>query len=853
MARFRNVFGAATAIVMVMAAPVAHAQDSRRFDIDLPAQPLGASLQALALRSGQTVLADASLVRDRPAPAIRGNYTAEQALSLLLAGTGLGFMHVGDSLVVRAAGGSDSPPAARDDKAIVVTGSRIRGAPIVSPAIRIDSQEMRDEGKTNLGDVVRSIPQAFGGGQNPGVGNNVPSASGVNVGSASTINLRGLGSDATLTLLDGHRLAYNGTRQGIDVSALPFGIVDHLEIVADGASALYGSDAVAGVANIILKRDYNGFETRADIGGSTDGGDFQQQYGALAGRRWSTGGFALAYEYARNTDILSDQRAYADSRPGVVLYPALSRNAVALTGHQALGSNLTFQIDALFNRRSSFSEFPLNTAGNDLVSHQEQLSTSRSLGFAPSLNLDLGRWRLSLAGTYGSENVHLASNAYAGTTPTSATAGCYCNTGGSVELAGDGSLFRLPGGDAKLAAGAGWRSNTLDANLGQGNVNNIDRSQDSTYGFGELSLPLVSPDQDIAWIRRLNLSAAVRYERYPGIASVATPKFGGIYAPTPDIDLKASWGRSFRAPTLYQEYQARSALLYPAASLGSSGPANATALFLQGGKRTLKPERAKTWTATIEFHPRAVPDLRLQLGYFSTIYTNRIVTPISYLATALSSPLNAGRVTVAPGATAVADAIAGAAQFYNVSGQAYNPANVAAIVDDTSVNAGRQAIHGLDMLASYKVAVGHAGGQLAGNVDASYLVSTQQLTPGAPVTQLAGTLFNPPHWRGRGSVTWKEGPLTLNATGSVIGGVEDVRSTPAVSVSGMTTLDLTARYEFAARQGLLHGLRLNLTVQDLFDDHPTTIRTTSFYDMAYDSTNYAPVGRFIGFGIDKSW
>lgn len=846
--------GAATAIAVVMMAPAAQAQADRRLAVDLPAQPLGNALQALAVLSGRTVIADANVIGDRTAPPVRGSYTLEQALALVLAGSGLGFDRVGDGLVVRATPGTGTAATPDGNKAIVVTGSRIRGAPLVSPAIRIDSMQMRDEGQTNLGDVVRSIPQAFGGGQNPGVGNNVPSASGVNVDSASTIDLRGLGSDATLTLLDSHRLAYNGTRQGIDVSALPIGIVDRIEIVADGASALYGSDAVAGVANIILKRDYNGLETRADIGGSTDGGDFQQQYGALAGRRWSTGGFALAYEFARNTDIMSNQRAYADSRPGIALYPALSRNAVALTGHQALGPNLTFQIDALFNRRSSFSEFPLNDAGDDGVSHQEQLSTSRSLAFAPSLNLDLGPWQLSLAGTYGNERVNLASNGYTGASETSAANVCYCNTGSSVELSGDGSLFRLPGGEVKLAVGAGWRSNTLDADQGPGNVNNIDRSQDSTYAFGELSLPVVSPDQGIAWIRRLNLSAAVRYEHYPDIASVATPKFGMIYAPTPDIDLKASWGRSFRAPTLYQEYQARTALLYPAASLGGNAdPATATALFVQGGNQDLKPERAGTWTATIELHPRAVPDLRLQFGYFSTVYTNRIVTPIAYELTALSSPLNAGRVTLAPDATAVANAIAGAAQFYNVSGEAYDPTNVAAIVDDTNVNAGHQALHGLDMLASYKADVGHEGGRLAASLDASYLVSSQQLTPGASVTPLAGTLFNPPHWRGRGSVTWSEGPLTLNVTGSVIGGVDDVRSTPAVSVSGMSTCDLTARYAFAASQGLLHGLAVSLTVQNLFDDHPTTIATSSFYDVAYDSTNYSPVGRFIGFGIVKSW
>ncbi|MFX5510210.1 TonB-dependent receptor, partial [Acinetobacter baumannii] len=87
---------------------------------------------------------------------------------------------------------------------------------------------------------------------------------------------------------------------------------------------------------------------------------------------------------------------------------------------------------------------------------------------------------------------------------------------------------------------------------GDGNLNNVNKSQDSYYAYGELNLPLVSAGQGIAGIDRLNLSGAVRYERYPGVDAVATPKLGIIYAPTADIAIKGSWGRSFRAPTLFQ-------------------------------------------------------------------------------------------------------------------------------------------------------------------------------------------------------------------------------------------------------------------------------------------------------------
>src|SRR3546814_6494740 len=82
-----------------------------------------------------------------------------------------------------------------------------------------------------------------------------------NLDSSSQLNLRGLGPDATLTLLNGHRLPYGGAFAGIDISAIPVAAVERLEIVPDCASAQYGSDAVAGVANIILRRDFEGLTT----------------------------------------------------------------------------------------------------------------------------------------------------------------------------------------------------------------------------------------------------------------------------------------------------------------------------------------------------------------------------------------------------------------------------------------------------------------------------------------------------------------------------------------------------------------------------------------------------------------
>ncbi len=223
----------------------------------------------------------------------------------------------------------------------------------------VTGDQARNEGLTSMAAIVQTIPQNFGGGQNPGVGPNVPSASGVNVGSGVTINLRGLGSDATLTLLNGHRLAYNASRQSVDISSIPVSAVDRIEVVPDGASAIYGSDAVAGVANIILKRDYQGVDLSARLGMASDGGGFQQQYGALGGTRWDSGGILLAYDFEQDEAIEAGQRRFTSTlQRGQTLFPFIRRHNVVLTGHQDLGPDLELAVDALFNDRAAVYNYP---------------------------------------------------------------------------------------------------------------------------------------------------------------------------------------------------------------------------------------------------------------------------------------------------------------------------------------------------------------------------------------------------------------------------------------------------------------------------------------------------------------
>lgn len=848
------------AAAALAAAPAAAGEGEARA-YDLPPQSMSATIQAIARISGEDVLAPGDLLRGRAAKAVRGRLSAEQALSQALAGSGLHAERSGGGFVIRTDDGdgiwsdaSGDPGGAAPD--IVVTGTRIRGAPVASPVVSIDREQVRNAGQGSLGEVVRSIPQSFGGGQNPGVGTNVPASSGVDIGGGSSVDLRGLGSDATLTLLNGHRLSYSASRQSVDISAIPLAAVERVEIVADGASALYGSDAVAGVANIILRRPFDGLETSARLAGSTDGGNFQQLYGAVGGATWGGGGLVAAYEYGRNSAIEAKQRSYAETRsPGLTLYPALRHHSASLNGAQALGGGLSLDIDALYNHRTTNSVFPLNFAGDLALSSGRFFGTAESWEVTPILRLSLGGgWESALTASYGRDRVDFAADLFFSGAKIPGGAGFYRNRARQVELAGDGGLLRLPGGPAKLAIGAGYRIIDFRVFKGADSSDNADRSQDNYYAYGELSLPLVGPEQQAPFVERLNASVALRYENYPGVGDIATPKLGLVYAPSPDLDLKASWGRSFRAPTLLQQFTPPAVTLIPAASAGATGlPDTATVLLVVGGNPDLKPERATTWSATLDLHPRALPGARLQISYFSTRYRDRIVTPIAATAVALSNPAYQDLVTRNPSADLQAAVIAAAGTFVNAADGPYAPADVVAIVSNSNVNAGRQRLKGVDLLAAYQTKIGDTGQTLDLGVNAAWLKSDQQLTTSQPIAPLAGILFNPPHWRLRGHAGWTAGPATLSAFLNHTGPLRDTRFSPTARIAAVTTADFTLRYRTGGDAGLLGNLDVAVSVLNAFNAKPTPIRTTLFTDTPYDSTNYSPAGRMISLGITKTW
>lgn len=823
-------------------------------DFDLPAGGLAAALDAFERQSGMETRYQVAQVAGKRANAVRGRMSWPAALVQVLRGSGLEYRRIDERTVEIGPAPGRTAQATTTLAPIVVTGTRIRGGSSPSPVIIIGSEDIREQGFTDLGQVIRSVPQNFGGGQNPGVaGGATTGAAGIanqNLTGGSSLNLRGLGPDATLTLLNGRRMSYGGFVQAVDISAIPVEAVDRIEILPDGASAIYGSDAVGGVGNVILQRDHDGVTVTARYGEATDGGLTTREYTATTGATWSGGGMIATYKIASTDPLLASQRDYTrHMAEPTTLYPASDLHSGLLSVHQAFGSRVEFSLDALRTSRDQV-QYPYNS--NLVPWYYIMSQDSKATLVAPGLDITLpGDWTLSLGAGWGENQLvnRQTRISRADGSPNPLSDDCYCNDLASWEAGAEGPLFTLPGGRSRLAIGAGYRTTGFVLTQRLWDTVAVDGSESSRFAYAELSLPFAGPGTGIPWLRRLELNLAARSERYDSFGGVTTPKVGLIYGPGPDLTIKASWGRSFKAPTLFQRYWAQQALLRPAAEFGGPG-SPATVLMIGGGNPGLEPERATTRTASLVLHPEAMPALEAELTWFDIDYTDRVVQPITDPNMALANPAYAEFITHSPSAQKQKGVLDSADIFYNLTGSPYDPAQVVAIMYSRYANVARQRIRGFDLSASYWLDLGT--GRLALRGSASWLDSSQQSTPGADVYDLSGVLFGPARVRARAGAVWNSGGWSIsgfaNHTGGVIGPAPEGGSNRSAS---FTTVDATVRYDTGPGRTLWSDLEFGLSARNLFNREPPSYAPVNSSFPPYDSTNYSAIGRFLSLSVVK--
>jgi len=863
----RNHFGsllAAMSIAATVHAAPAGAQAADQLTYALPAQDLAQSLRKIALQSGQSVIAPSDIVAGRRAPAVNGRFTAEEAVRVVLSGSGLEVRRVGTTLVIvspepdgatAAAEGETSPR----DETIVVTGTNLRGSQPTSPLITLTRRDIDRTGATSVDQLMRSVPQNTQGGVNKeNVGVFLPDQSVTDHGAG--LNLRGLGQRATLVLVNGRRLAPSGAGSFVDVSLIPVAALERVEILTDGASAIYGSDAVGGVVNFILRDRFDGLESALQVGAATQGGGEQLLASQTAGHSWSTGSAMLAYEYRLENEVRAADRPFTIGlRPATFLLPRERKHSLLGTVEQQLASGLTAGATGTFAHRTT--ERTTFLTGSPLPIGVD--AEAESLTISGDLTYDLpGGWRATLETNYA-RTTSTQQQTQPGGTPL-VNSRDIRNAIFETGLKLDGRLFQLPAGPVRLAVGAEARWERYQEGFESSAIARVvqDARRSVRSAFGELLVPLVSDANRMPGFERLQLSAAARYDRYSQTGSTLDPKLGLLWSPAPGLNLRGSYSTSFRAPLLSEITGNYTAIYLPAFFFyvdPLQAPPGSIGLFLQGSNPGVRPETSRTWTFGGDFSPGFADGLTLSANYYTIHFSDRIALPTPSI-NVLGDPAFDPIIDRMPDASALAGVVAGAQLILDATGPGFSnggatPADVDVVLDDRISNTAVTTTRGIDLGLRYAFKTGGSDFLLDANV--SHIIAfDDQFTAASPPVHALDRPYRPLGWRGRGGVSWSRSGWNGSLFANHANGYLDDRTTTDRRVASHTTLDFNLAYAFGPKSpSWLRGTRIALFAENLLDNDPPRLLPDPGSDtgLGYDPVNASGRGRFVALQLRKGW
>lgn len=329
--------------------------------------------------------------------------------ALTAPGIGAGAVLLGCFALPAAAQQPDAGADADKLETIVVTGSRIRRVDLetASPVFVIDKSQIEKTGKLTVGDLLQTMPAIAGG----ATATNGAVNNGGGTG-AATIDLRGLGTARTLVLVNGRRLAGPAP----DVNAIPMNLIERVEVLKDGASAIYGSDAIGGVVNFILRKDYQGIEFTADYG-VADADDGQRKGVTMTlGHTSDKGSLMVGVNYNKQDAVSAADREFSANAlylsSGSIVAGGSSRTP---RGRIFLPSDLIAQFNCPANSAGSVTRIP-GREGASLSDYKCYDPASDAFNFQAVGNLELTpqeRGSLFVVGNYRlSDNVEAYVEAF---------------------------------------------------------------------------------------------------------------------------------------------------------------------------------------------------------------------------------------------------------------------------------------------------------------------------------------------------------------------------------------------------------------------------------------------------------
>lgn len=893
-----TIFLALSPNVTVPAAPPDQARTVTH-QLDIPAQDLGAALRAFSAAANEQVLFSREIVAGKHSARLKGEYSTNEALEALLKGSGLKAERTPSGvLLIRAAeeGQSAAPvsktnldvtpfrlaqipsssSAANADgmqqgdrhgehqpasertalEEIVITGTHIRGAVETASPIRIFSREdIEQAGASSVGQFIQMLPQNFSGhtvemtatAVGPGLRDDRVNATGA--------SLRGLGSDATLVLINGRRIAPGNTSGDfVDLSMIPLNAIERIEIVSDGASAIYGADAVGGVVNIILTRKFDGAESHVRYGAVSTGDRNEIQAGQLLGRSWETGSVLLTYEYLDTDPLSASYRRFAQSAPEpFTLLPASRRQGGIVAVTQEVGESAELFFDGGYSRRDT----TLDTSS--LFFQSRELSNTRAHNATLGLRVLLGDHHLEVAGSYSKSSTRYQSLELQDS-PVATLDWDVDSTLKSTDLKLDGPLLETRAGTILFAAGGQYRKEAYD-NLDRASGQLLALDRDLYAGFLELRIPVLGPRSDHV-SPTLEISVAGRTERYSDFGSSTNPQVGFVWRPATGLKVRGSAGTSFLAPVLSDTNPLpRLAIPFALPDPLKSGtcdflnPSDActNTLSISGGNPNLGPQDARTWTLGMDLDFVQEAGWKASLTYYDVHFKNRIANPnevVSDILAALSQEAVAGQTIIQRNPPAeYIQSFVNSPAFVNPFG--IDPSTIEAILDRRLQNLVQVDSSGVDFSGSYERELG--AGRLEIGIDGSCVFQFEdQFTRASPVVSILNTPYNLVDLRMRQRTRYSRGPFDATLFINYVDDYEDNRSDQRRHIASWTTVDAVIGYRFP-QGGVLNGTRVTLAVTNIADRDPPFVENLSFSEIQFDGANASPLGRFFSVKASKTW
>ena len=793
-----------------------------------------------------------------------------------------------------------APPATAaveaEGQEVIVTGTRQTGIKAVdsaAPVQVVDSASLKRVGEP---DLISSLSQ------------NVPSLTEQALGGDAAnltlaARLRGLSPNDTLVLIDGKRrhgtanlAVLGGPYQGgaaPDLNFIPVDSIDHVEVLTDGAAAQYGTDAIAGVVNIITKHNTSGGDINVNggtyYGNGGDTGDISANIGlAPVANSWFNATVESRFHGHSNEGNI-DPRVYnhdglVNVGPGgkyanAVNFPGYP-NVNLISGDAMYHLNIA-EYDAGYKFDNGFEVYSFGTYGHKNGQAFENYRTpdkapllypagynpkeellEDDFGFTLGTRGQLFGFNVDLSSTYGKDldQFHTegtANNQFAaappaglGLTQTDFYDGSFIATEFTQNLDISRDFDVHMASPLTVAAGVEERHNSYELKAGEPNsylgsgaasfpglpaVNAGLHGRDNTGVYGDLAL---SP------ITKLKLDLAGRFEHYTDFGDAKVYKATGRYDFTPQYAVRGTISTGFRAPTLAEEFYSN-VNVGPTSAFGQLAPNSGGAAAL--GSNGLKPESSHNYSVGLVAHP--LPKVTATLDIYRILIHNRIVASGNIYGT--GNP---------DGATGNSPAVETALVNFIGAG---------AIADDTMTginlfaNGLNTRTDGLEFVVSYAEnygAFGHVDWSLSGSLNETDITKVQA----SPASIAPQTLYDAnalsiiqsasPKVRVIGAALWTYHQLTVNLRETFYGDSSE-RSFGDDGVLYTSKIDPTAITDLEFAYHLPHNLRVAVGANNLFNQFPDKLNPAlvASYRMANDNAAVAKYPDFSPFGINGGY